>query len=217
MKKSISLILILTLVLSLAACAKTPAQENEPGEEVEIVPEGPVDEGPSEENSGEENPSEENPSEENPGNPDETESQETEEENDPAVADLLDKLEALVDGVNPEMDVENAEIPEDRYPDQLFIDYVEGARAVTSMAMINAVPHSVCLLQLPEDADAEAVAQEIEDNLDPAKWICAEAEATAVRTSGPYVLLVMSDQESVDTILKNFDEVFSETETAENE
>lgn len=206
MKKLITLFLIFTVLLSLGACAQTTSQEPAPGEEITVE-----DMPPEEENQEEENPVEENPAEENPEESKEPDAQEPEEETDPVVRDLLDKLEKLVDGINPEMEVENTEISEDQYPYQLFIDYVEGSHAVTSMAMINAVPHSVCLLQLPEDADPEAVAQEIEDNLDPKKWICAEAEATAVRTSGPYVLLVMSDQESVDTILSNFDEVFSKT------
>ncbi len=208
MKKWIAILLSLTMALSLAACAKAPAEdvENPPAEEAQ-QPQGEPDHGetetpeaeepaPAEQNPAEQDPAEQNPAEEGP------------EEQDPAVADLLEKLEALVEGVNSEMAVENMEIPADQYEYQLFIDYVEGSHAVTSMAMINAIAHSVCLLQLPEDADAEAVAQEIETNMDPRKWICVEAEATAVRTSGQYVLMVMSDQASVDTILANFDTVF---------
>lgn len=195
MKKWIAILLSLTIALSLAACAKTPAEtvENPPAEDTQQPQETPEAEAPETE---ELPPVELEPEEETPA------------EQDPAVADLLEKLAALVDGVNSEMAVENVEIPADQYEYQLFIDYVEGSHAVTSMAMINAVAHSVCLLQLPEDTDAEAVAQEIEANMDPRKWICVEAEATAVRTSGQYVLLVMSDQASVDTVLANFDTVF---------
>ncbi len=205
MKKLITLFLICAAILSLGACAGTASQESGSGEEIA------VDDLPSaEENLEEENP-EENSQETPEENLEESPEENLEEETDSVEGDLLDKLEKLVDGVNPEMKVENTVIPEEEYPYHLFIDYVEGSHAVTSMAMINAVPHSVCLLWLPEDADTEAVAREIEDNLDPRKWICVEAEATAVRTSGQYVLMVMSDQESVDTVLSNFDAVFAET------
>ena len=53
-----------------------------------------------------------------------------------------------------------------------------------------------------------AVAADIEANMDPRKWICVEAEATMVKTSGQYVLMVMSSQEIVDAISANFDTVF---------
>ncbi len=223
MKKWIAILLSLTMALSLAACAKAPAEdvENPPAEEAQ-QPQGEPDHGetetpeaeepaPAEQNPAEQDPAEQDPAEQDPAEQDPAEQGPAEqgpEEQDPAVADLLEKLEALVEGVNSEMAVENMEIPADQYEYQLFIDYVEGSHAVTSMAMINAIAHSVCLLQLPEDADAEAVSQEIETNMDPRKWICVEAEATAVRTSGQYVLMVMSDQASVDTILANFDTVF---------
>lgn len=210
MKKLISLLLILTMAVSFAACAKTPAAEEPPAEEPSGT-ELPAGEEPTEEEAPSETPSAgEEPAEPSPEETETPAEGEEPSETDPAVADLLDKLEQLVDGVEDEMMMtENVEIPADQYPYQLFIDYVEGSHAVTSAAMINTVPHSVCLLELPEDADAAAVAQEIEENLDPRKWICVEAEATAVKTSGQYVLLVMSDQASVDTILSNFETVFS--------
>ena len=200
MKKIIALLLVCVMAVGFAACAKTTEQA--PVEEEAVTEEQtPVEETPVEEQT----PVEETPVEDETSVEDETPEAE---DQDPAVADLLDKLAALVDGVNAEMMVENVEIPADQYSYQLFIDYVEGSHAVTSAPLIGSIAHSVCLLQLPEDADAEAIAQEIEANMDPRKWICVEAEATAVRTSGQYVLMVMSTQDTVDAILANFETVF---------
>ena len=53
-----------------------------------------------------------------------------------------------------------------------------------------------------------AVAADIEANMYPRKWICVEAEATLVKTSGQYVLMAMSSQDIVDAISANFDTVF---------
>lgn len=201
MKKLIALLLICTMAVGFAACAKTTEQAPVE-EEIVTEPEAPVEE---------EAPEEETPAEEAPveGETPAEEEESVEDGEDPIVTDLLEKISTLVDGVNDEMMVENMEIPADQYPYYLFIEYADGYHAVTSAPMIGSIAHSVCLLQLPEDADVEAVAQEIENNMDPRKWICVEAEATAVKTSGQYVLMVMSTQDAVDAIVANFDAMFA--------
>ena len=199
MKKLIAMICTLTLLLSLAACGKKNEQPQEP-EQNDPVVETPVEEAPVEEAPVEEAPVEE-PAVEEPAV--------EEPEMDPAYADLLDKLAKLTEGATPEeMMLMNAEVPADSYEYLLFIPYIEGSYAVVSEPMIGSIAHSVALLQLPEDADAEAVAAEIEANMDPRKWICVEAEASWVKVSGQYVLMVMSSQEAADVIAANFDTVF---------
>ena len=85
----------------------------------------------------------------------------------------------------------NAEVPADSYEYLLFIPYIEGSYAVVSEPMIGSIAHSVVLLQLPEDADAQAVAAEIETNMDPRKWICVEADDMKVAGCGDVVMLIM--------------------------
>ena len=199
MKKLIAMICALTLLLSLAACGKKNEQPQEP-EQNDPVVETPVEEAPVEEAPVEETPVEE-PAVEEPAV--------EEPEMDPAYADLLDKLAQLTEGATPEeMMLMNVEVPADSYEYLLFIPYIEGSYAVVSEPMIGSIAHSVVLLQLPEDADAQAVAAEIETNMDPRKWICVEAEASWVKVSGQYVLMVMSSQEAADVIAANFDTVF---------
>lgn len=199
MKKLIAMICALTLLLSLAACGKKNEQPQEP-EQNDPVVETPVEETPVEEAPVEETPVEE-PAVEEPAV--------EEPEMDPAYADLLDKLAQLTEGATPEeMMLMNAEVPADSYEYLLFIPYIEGSYAVVSEPMIGSIAHSVVLLQLPEDADAQAVAAEIETNMDPRKWICVEAESSWVKTSGQYVLMVMATQEAADVIAANFETVF---------
>lgn len=209
MKKLIAMILALTMAFAMVACAKTEAPETIAPEVPEI--EAPVDETPAEpEAPVEETPAEgeeEAPADEAPvgpglvapgGDVEMTAEQQ----------ELSDKITALTEGVTPEMATMVMPVPAENYNYQLFIDYIEGSNAVSSDAMMSAQAHSVVLLQLPEDADAEAVAEEIRTNMDPRKWICVEAEAADVLVSGQYVLLVMTNQADFDTISANFETVF---------
>lgn len=122
--------------------------------------------------------------------------------------EVLDTLSQLVAGAADDIMCDNVIIPADQYPYYLFIDYIDGSIAASASAMIGSIAHSVVLLKLPADADVAAVAADIEANMDPRKWICVEAEATLVKTSGQYVLMAMSSQDAVDAISANFDTVF---------
>ena len=126
----------------------------------------------------------------------------------PEEQEVLDTLQQLVAGAADDIMCDNTIITADQYPYYLFIDYIDGSIAASASAMIGSIAHSVVLLKLPEDADVAAVAADIEANMDPRKWICVEAEATMVKTSGQYVLMAMSSQEIVDAISANFDTVF---------
>ena len=126
----------------------------------------------------------------------------------PEEQEVLDTLQKLVAGAADDIMCDNTIITADQYPYYLFIDYIDGSIAASASAMIGSIAHSVVLLKLPEDADVAAVAADIEANMDPRKWICVEAEATMVKTSGQYVLMAMSSQEIVDAISANFDTVF---------
>lgn len=126
----------------------------------------------------------------------------------PEEQEVLDTLQKLVAGAADDIMCDNIILPAEQYPYYLFIDYIEGSIAASASAMIGSIAHSVVLLKLPEGADVAAVAADIEANMDPRKWICVEAEATMVKTSGQYVLMVMSSQATVDAISANFDTVF---------
>ena len=85
------------------------------------------------------------------------------------------------------------------------MDPIEGAEAYSSEALISAVPHSIALLRVPEGTDVETVAKQIEENANPRKWVCVEAEKTIVKTRGNVVLLVMSDAATADQVAANFE------------
>ena len=235
MKKIIAFILALTLVFSMAACASKPAEdttEDETITDTENVPETDTDaetetdgetdaetdtDADAETDTDAEEPVDTDVDADQPATPEEPISDgdaagdttgDTATELTAEEQEVLDTVQQLVAGAADEIMCDNIIISSDQYPYYLFIDYIEGSIAASSSAMIGSIPHSVVLLKLPEDADVAAVAAEIEENMDPRKWICVEAEATMVKTSGQYVLMVMSSQATVDAISANFDTVF---------
>ena len=235
MKKLIALLLVLTMALSLAACAKKPAEdttEDETITDTENTTENTTEDTPEDATEGTEETQEPeaqepvDPDADVPATPDvDADAPATPEEpvDDGGAAvnpgdtateltaeeqEVLDTLQQLVAGAADEIMCDNVIISADQYPYYLFIDYIDGSIAASASAMIGSIAHSVVLLKLPADADVATVAADIEANMDPRKWICVEAEATLVKTSGQYVLMAMSSQDIVDAISANFDTVF---------
>ena len=235
MKKLIALLLVLTMALSLAACAKKPAEdttEDETITDTENTTENTTEDTPEDATEGTDETQEPDaqepvdPDADVPATPDvDADAPATPEEpvDDGGAAvnpgdtateltaeeqEVLDTLSQLVAGAADDIMCDNVIIPADQYPYYLFIDYIDGSIAASASAMIGSIAHSVVLLKLPADADVAAVAADIEANMDPRKWICVEAEATLVKTSGQYVLRAMSSQDAVDAISANFDTVF---------
>lgn len=122
--------------------------------------------------------------------------------------DLTTLMGKLLGKSAGEMSVITEKISADAFKSNLFIDYIEGAEAVSSTAMMSSVAHSVCILKLPEGTDATKVKAEIEKNMDPRKWVCVEAEKASVMQSGNYIVLAMSTTDIVDTVSSNFKSVF---------
>lgn len=119
---------------------------------------------------------------------------------------LEDLMSSILENV-PDLPAQyDTEITAENFTSYLFIDPVNGAEGLASDAMIGSIAHSVCLLRVPEGADAAAIAKSIEQNADPRKWICVEAEKTIVRQKGNLILLVMSFEADADAIAANFGE-----------
>ncbi len=110
----------------------------------------------------------------------------------------------IVDGAGAPDLLAEQEITDENCQSFLFIQPIEGAEGLVSEAQINAIAHSVCLYRVPDTADAAAIAQEIQDNANPCKWVCVEAESTQVLQKDQLILLVMSTQDTADAIAANF-------------
>ena len=94
---------------------------------------------------------------------------------------LADIMDAILEGTDGEIAVDNADISQDRFSWFFGVDAIEGAEGYSSEAMIGSIAHSVALLRVPDGTDAVKLAGEIKNSVDPRKWICVEAEKTIVK------------------------------------
>lgn len=119
--------------------------------------------------------------------------------------DVSGLLAKVTEGVtDAEMSLVNPEITDENFSWYFFIDPIDGADAAVSEPMIGSIPHFVGLLRVPDGTDPEEVKAGIEGNLDPRKWVCVEAEKTAVLRRGNLILVAMSEAASVDKAVENF-------------
>ena len=65
--------------------------------------------------------------------------------------------------------------------------------AVISESMMGSQAYSLVMVRVNDAAKAEEVAQMMLDNIDPAKWICVQADDLAAAIKGDLVMFIMVD------------------------
>lgn len=78
------------------------------------------------------------------------------------------------------------------------------SEALSSDAMISAIPHSVCLVRIAEGQDVDEIKSLIEENANPNKWICVFAERVIVDNIDNVVVLIMDGEKTANELHKNF-------------
>jgi len=121
---------------------------------------------------------------------------------------LTEIMETITDGLELPA-TENIPLTEENFEFYTFISPVEGAEGLATEPMMSSIAHSVVLIRLPDNADAQSVADSISANADPRKWICVEAEKTVVSVHGNTILLVMSSEDNATHIADSFDALFA--------
>lgn len=110
--------------------------------------------------------------------------------------EIMEKLYAGVKEEEMPMMTENVELNDEKLKGYFYegsnvnIKYKE---AIASESMVGSMAHTVVLFRLENSSDAEKVVKEIEENANPRKWICVEAEHTYVLSKGDLVVLIMSN------------------------
>jgi len=117
---------------------------------------------------------------------------------------LQDILTSITKDVADLPDTETTALTKDNFEYFAFTAMPDGVDA-----LINAVPHSVVLMRAQDAETAKKLAADVEANLNPAKWVCVEAEKTAVLVHNCTVLLVMSWSNVTDALTANFNALWS--------
>jgi predicted small lipoprotein YifL len=186
MKKIVSLLLVLAMMLALAACgASKPAETEAPATEAPVVTEAPATEAPATEAPETEAPATEAP-----------------------VADTT-TLEGIVNAIttmNPVefmggmMPVDLTDTSEDGLWALKAFTGLDNADMITEVAvfepMMGSIPYSMVLVRAADAANAEAVADAMKAGIDQRKWICVEADDLKVAGFGDVVMLIMVNSDS---------------------
>lgn len=119
-----------------------------------------------------------------------------------SVEELLGKV--TQDAADPEISLMTTQAADENFEWYFFIQPIDGSEGWVSEPMIGSIPHCIGLLRVPASQDPEEVRTEIEENINPRKWVCVEAEKTAVLRRGDLILVAMSDTATVDKAVANF-------------
>jgi hypothetical protein len=71
-----------------------------------------------------------------------------------------------------------------------------------SESMMTSTAYSAVYIRTTDDADAEAIRQQLMDNINPSKWVCVTAEQQYAVLVGNDIFFVMGYQDTASTVLE---------------
>lgn len=129
--------------------------------------------------------------------------------NTPADSRTLEEIYTdVVDGVSAELPaLVQQSVKSSRFDYYFGISKPAGAlEAMVAEPAIGSIPFAITLLRVDSSADADALAQEIKEKVDPRRWVCVAASYVETAVKGDIILLVLDGdnargQEIVDSFL----------------
>ncbi len=133
---------------------------------------------------------------------------------DATIDDLYAIADKLYEGIDPENMpmVGTMELDSESFEYSAFVPYKDSYLAVESMPMMGSQPHSVVIVKAASEAEAAALAAEMEANANPRKWICVSARSVKSASKGEFAILVMTSVEVMP--MNGIDEEQAETMSA---
>ena len=110
-----------------------------------------------------------------------------------SLADIVDKIYAA-HPVDLSLGTENVDITDTAWmlPQFTGLTSAEGVKeAVVSEPMISSIAYSLVLVRVEDAKNAQSIAQQMKDGINPHKWVCVEADDLAVCGYGDVVMLIM--------------------------
>ena len=119
--------------------------------------------------------------------------------------EIMTKVYADVpEDVRPMM-LTNTEVTEENVENYLGTKDIEYEEALASESAVGSIAHSVVLIRMKDGANVEDAKKKIEENANPRKWICVEAEDVVVKNKGNLIILIMSSSNYIEKIENSFD------------
>ena len=117
---------------------------------------------------------------------------------------IMEKVYADVPEDQRPMMLENIEVTDENVAMYLGTDDIEFEEALASESGIGSIAHSVVLVRVKDSSNVEAIKEKIEENVNPRKWICVEAEEVEVESKGNLIILIMSSEATTEKIENSF-------------
>ena len=217
MKKLIALLIVATIIISLASCVQNPSGSTLPSDtsanNSSSSEPNSSDPSNSETVSSEPSNSETNPPNTDPSDPSNSESNPSDTDttiDKDYMLGIIDQIYRAAEGSvykgyylgehRDEM-IKQGKISE-KNSARYFGTTLEFEIAVYSESNMEAVAYSMCLLKVKDGATIEDIKTAIKDNADPNKWECVTAESVVVEANGSFIILIMADTSEA-TALKN--------------
>lgn len=119
--------------------------------------------------------------------------------------EIMTKVYADVPEDERPMMLTNTEVTEENVENYLGTKDIEYEEALTSESAVGSIAHSVVLVRMKDGANIEDAKKKIEENVNPRKWICVEAEDVVVKNKGNLIILIMSSSNYIEKIENSFD------------
>ena len=129
--------------------------------------------------------------------------------------EMKDLVEKIYKGVEVFPTLETAEVD---LNDKDMVENITGLKKVedidsivVSEPMMSSQAYSMVLAKVKENTDIEKIAKEMNESVNPNKWICVSAEKVYTTSSGNIVFLVMSAEDIAKPVFENFKKIANDT------
>ena len=119
--------------------------------------------------------------------------------------EIMTKVYADIPEDERPMLLTNIEVDEENIENYLGTKDIGYEEVLASESAAGSIPHSVVLVRMKDGANIEEAKKEIEENANPRKWICVEAEDVVVKNKGNLIILIMSSSDYAQKIENSFD------------
>lgn len=119
--------------------------------------------------------------------------------------EIMTKVYADVPEEERPMMLTNFEVTEENVENYLGTKDIEYEEALASESAVGSIAHSVVLVRMKDGANIEEAKKKIEENANPRKWICVEADDVVVKNKGNLIILIMSSSNYIEKIENSFD------------
>ncbi len=112
-------------------------------------------------------------------------------------SEIIDKI---YEGMNKDEmpGLNNIEVTSENMAWYLGVDNIDIKSGIASEPLISSIAWSVVVIEVNDKVDVKATKETIKSKVNPAKWVCTDAEEVIVENRGNKIILIMMDEENAE-------------------